>query len=292
MTPCRKFNSKGILRTWRSFKETHMAKTILAIVPHPDDAEFYAGGTLAKAAKAGERVIIVTTTDGAKGSFELTAQQLIEIRKTEALNAGKRLGAEKVIFLDYTDLELDRIEPFELRERYVRLIREYKPDILMTEDYLYTAETHPDHRIVARLVSEAGTFANLPLLYPEHLKEGLELHFTPEKYYYTEDLAAANHIVDISDTFDDKMEALCEHKSQMIFLVEDILSQAKMAGLDLKATVGEALDDPNSAMWLAMQMKAAEVGAKAGYELGEAFRKTRFHPLIEGLLAGKNNVVG
>jgi LmbE family N-acetylglucosaminyl deacetylase len=261
-----------------------MAKTILAIVPHPDDAEFYAGGTLAQFAKAGNRVIIVTTTDGAKGSFELTAQQLIETRRAEALNAGKRLGAEKVIFLGYTDLELDRIEPYELRERYVRLIREYKPDILMTEDYMYTAETHPDHRIVARLACEAVTFANLPLLYPEHLKEGMELHFTPEKYYYTEDLAVANHIVDISETFD--------HKSQMIFLVEDILRQAQVAGLDLKATVGEALDDPNSAMWLAMQMKAVEVGAKVGYELGEAFRKTRFHPLIEGLLAGENNILG
>lgn len=261
-----------------------MVKTILAIVPHPDDAEFYAGGTLAKFAKAGERVIIATTTNGAKGSFELTAAQLIETRKAEAVNAGKRLGAEKVIFLGYTDLELDRVEPYELRERYVRLIREYKPDLMMTEDYLYIAETHPDHRIVARLASEAVTFANLPLLYPEHLKEGLELHFTPEKYYYTEDLAAANHIEDISDSFDDKLAALCEHKSQMIFLVEDILRQAQVAGLDLKATVGEALDDPNSAMRMAMQMKAVEVGAKAGYELGEAFRTMRFHPLIESLL--------
>ena len=262
-----------------------MAKTILVIVPHPDDAEFYAGGTLAQFAKAGERVIIVTTTNGAKGSFELTAEQLIEIRRTEALSAGKRLGAERVIFLGYTDLELDRIEPYELRERYVRLIREYKPDVLMTEDYLYTAETHPDHRIVARLASEAVTFANLPLLYPEHLKEGLDIHFTPDKYYYTEDLDAANHIVDISDTFDDKMAALCEHKSQMKFLVEDILRQAQVAGLDLKAMLGDTLDDPNSAMRLAMQMKAVEVGAKAGYGMGEAFRTMRFHPLIEGLLS-------
>ncbi len=261
-----------------------MTKTILAIVPHPDDAEFYAGGTLAKFARAGERIIIATTTDGSKGSFELSSQELIGTRRAEALNAGKRLGAEEVIFLGYTDLELDRVEPYELRERYVRLIRQYKPDLMMTEDYLYAVETHPDHRMVARLASEAVTFANLPLLYPEHLKEGLEVHFTPEKYYYTEDLDAANHIEDIGNTFDDKMAALCEHKCQMIFLVEDILRQAKVAGLDLKAAAGDALDDPNSAMRLAMQMKAAEVGAKAGFELGEAFRTTRFHPLIEGLL--------
>jgi LmbE family N-acetylglucosaminyl deacetylase len=261
-----------------------MEKTILAIVPHPDDAEFYAGGTLARFTKAGDRTIIVITTDGAKGSFEIGAKELIEIRRTEALKAGKRLGAEKVILLGYPDLELDRIEPHELREKYVRLIREYKPDILVTEDYLYTAETHPDHRIVARLVSEAVTFANLPLLYPEHMKDGVKPHFTTEKFYYTEDLDNANHIVDISDTFEDKMAALCEHKSQMAFLVEDILRQAEVAGVDLKATVGEVIDDPNSAMRLAMQMKAVEVGARKGFGMGEAFRRTRFHPLVEGLM--------
>ncbi len=163
------------------------------------------------------------------------------------MNAGQHDWVPtRCIFLGYTDLELDRFEPHELREKYVRLIREYKPDLLMTEDYLYTAETHPDHRIRCPCGSEAVTFANLPLLYPEQLKEGLEPHFTPEKYYYTEDLDAANQIVDISDTFDDKMAALYEHKSQMKFLVEDILRQAHVAGVDLNAMVGDALDDPKA----------------------------------------------
>jgi len=262
-----------------------MAKTVLAIVPHPDDAEFYAGGTLAKFAQAGDKVVIVTTTDGSKGSFELSGKQLIDVRRQEALNAGKSLGADKVIQLGYTDFELDRLQPTELREKYVHLIREYKPDILITEDYLYSAELHPDHRIVARVAAESVTFASLPLLYPKHLEEGLAAHFTPEKYYYTEDLAAANKIVDISETFENKMAALFEHKSQIIFLVEDILRQAQVAGLNLKDTVGDALNDPNTAVRLAMQMQAIEVGEKGGVPMGEAFRVTRFHPLIESLLS-------
>ncbi len=261
-----------------------MSNTILAIVSHPDDAEFYAGGTLAKYSKAGDRVVIVITTDGSKGSFEINGRQLIDIRKAEARNAGKRLGAENVILLGYTDLELDSLQPTELREKYVRLIREYKPDILIAEDYLYVEELHPDHRIVARIASEAVSFANLPLMYPGHLSDGLEPHFTPEKLFYTEDLEAANHIVDISDTFDDKMAALTEHKSQMKFLVEDILRQAKVARVDLKTAAGDALENPDTAMRLAMQLQAVEVGARAGFDMGEAFRRTRFHPLIEGLL--------
>jgi LmbE family N-acetylglucosaminyl deacetylase len=261
-----------------------MPKTILVIVPHPDDAEFYAGGTLAGFAKAGDRVIIVTTTDGSKGSYVLDGKSLIAARKQEAINAAARLGADKVILMGYSDLEVDRVPPHELREKYIRLIREYKPDLFMTEDYLYAAETHPDHRLVARVAAEAVTFANLPLLYPNQLKESLEPHFTPEKYYYTEDLAAANLIVDISDTFEDKMEALYEHASQMIFLVEDIVRQADVAGVDLHAMAGDALGDPRSAMHLAMQARAVEIGAKTGVALGEAFRVTRFHPFIEALL--------
>jgi LmbE family N-acetylglucosaminyl deacetylase len=261
-----------------------MAKTVLAIVPHPDDAEFYAGGTLAGFAKGGDRIIIVTTTDGSKGSYELEAEKLVAVRQQEALRAGKRLGADKVLLLGYPDLELDHFPTDELREKYVHLIREYKPDLVMTEDYLYTEETHPDHRVVARAVAEAVTFANLPLLYPGQIKDGLEPHFTPEKYYYTEDLEAANKIVDISETFEDKMAALYEHESQMKFLVEDILRQARVAGVDLRDMAGDALDDPNSAMRLAMQARAAEAGIKTGVPLGEAFRVVRFHPLIETLL--------
>jgi LmbE family N-acetylglucosaminyl deacetylase len=261
-----------------------MPKTILVIVPHPDDAEFYAGGTLAGFARAGHRIIIVTTTDGSKGSYEMDRGELIAARKEEAVKAAKRLGAEKVILLGYADLELDRIPPHELREKYIRLIREYRPDILVTEDYLYSEETHPDHRFVARVAAEAVTFANLPLLHPEQLKDGLNIHFTPEKYYYTEDLDAANLIVDISATFEDKLAALFEHASQMKFLVEDILRQAQIAGVDLHAVAGESLDDPRNAMRMAMQAKALEVGAKKGIPMGEAFRVTRFHPFIETLL--------
>jgi LmbE family N-acetylglucosaminyl deacetylase len=181
-------------------------------------------------------------------------------------------------------MELDLVPPDELRGKYVQAIREYKPDILVSEDCMYLAETHPDHRVVARLANEAVTFANLPLLYPEQLKSGLEPHFTPEKYFYTEDIEAANHIVDISLTFEDKMAALLEHESQVKFLVEDIFRQAKMAGIDLKVVLGDAVNDHRSAMDTAMRLKAVEVGSKVGFKMGEAFRITRFHPVIENML--------
>ena len=51
-----------------------MSKVVLALVPHPDDAEFYAGGLLAKLAAEGARVHIVVTSDGRRGSFEADSE--------------------------------------------------------------------------------------------------------------------------------------------------------------------------------------------------------------------------
>ncbi len=50
-------------------------KTVLVIAPHPDDAEFYAGGTLALWAQQGNRIILVTVTNGDKGSYQHTIQR-------------------------------------------------------------------------------------------------------------------------------------------------------------------------------------------------------------------------
>ena len=54
-----------------------MSKVVLALVPHPDDAEFSAGGLLAKLAAEGARVHIVVATDGRRGSFEADSDTLI-----------------------------------------------------------------------------------------------------------------------------------------------------------------------------------------------------------------------
>ena len=61
-----------------------MTKTVLVLSPHPDDAEYYAGGTLVKFAREGARVIIVVVTDGRCGSFALDGAALIERRAAEA----------------------------------------------------------------------------------------------------------------------------------------------------------------------------------------------------------------
>ena len=261
-----------------------MSNIVMVFSPHPDDAEYYAGGTIAKMIQEGAKAYIVIVTDGRVGSFEFDSQSLVPIRSEEARRAAQVLGAEPPIFLGHPDMGLDQLKPGLLREQFIRLIRKYQPDIVIAEDAFTGFEVHPDHRAVAWAASDAVNSAMLPLAHPEHLTEGLEPHFVREKYFYTDQIDAANKIVDISQTMSVKLAALAEHKSQMRFLVEGVLRQAKAAGIDAQAITGEALKEPTTAVSWAMQVQAAKVGQKTNVQYGEAFRYARFHPFVEGLI--------
>lgn len=258
-----------------------MSKTVLALVPHPDDAEFFAGGTIAKMAAEGDRVFIAVTTDGSKGSFELAGKELSDARSKEMAAACTVLGAETPIMLGFTDFELDRLPPGKLREAFVRLIREQRPDVVITEDPFWLGETHPDHRAVAWAAMEAINYAFLPRLHPEHLEQGLQPHFVTEKYYYSEEPSRFNKIIDISATFDTKVAAMAAHASQVEFLVQGIFNEANLAGVDLKAALGEKADDKLALLRMGMQMAAAKIAAVQGLELAEAFHYERYNPMVE-----------
>ena len=266
-----------------------MPQSILVFAAHPDDAEFFAGGTLARMAREGARLRLAIATDGRRGSFSIDSDRLAETRQEEARRAAAVIGAEPPLFLGHPDLELDRLPPGTLREQFIRLIRELRPDVLFAPDPFVAQEIHPDHRAVAWAASDAVHFATLPLMHPEHVLAGLTPHFVAEKYFYAETPAASARIVDISQTIDLKLRALAEHRSQMEFLVEDVRRQAVVAGLDLQSVIGAALDDPMAAVEWAMRAQAAEVGARLGLAYGEAFRYVRFHPIVEDLLATRSD---
>ena len=75
-----------------------------------------------------------------------------------------------MIPLGYSDGELAfQAPPEKLRGEFMRIIREVKPDIIMTWDPFTPYEGHADHRAVAVAASEAASFSHFPLYYPEHL---------------------------------------------------------------------------------------------------------------------------
>ncbi len=174
-----------------------MAKKVLALTPHPDDAEYFAGGLLAKLVDEGAQVSMVIATDGRCGSNQYGKEELASIRMEEARAAAKVLGAQAPIFLGHPDFELDRLPAGLLREEFIRQIRAIRPDVVVAEDPFALLETHPDHRQVAWAASDAIEYAALPLIHPEHLQAGLQPHFVIEKYFYAENNPLANRIVDI-----------------------------------------------------------------------------------------------
>lgn len=259
------------------------AKRVLIFAPHPDDAEFYAGGFLAKMKADGAEILIVTVTDGRCGSYHTTPDELAIIRKEEAQAAAQLQGAE-IRFLGYHDYELNLAPAAELREKLVRIIREYKPDVVLAEDAYSKNEIHPDHRALAWAASDAINFAMLPNVFPQHSRENLSPHFVVDKYFYTDDPQRMNCIIDITDFIEQKLAGMMAHTSQVEFLVEDVMRQAALAGLDLSAFLGDGSTDPDQAIRTAMLAQAAELGKSIGATYAEAYFHSRFHPYIEGLL--------
>ena len=192
---------------------------ILVILAHPDDPEFFCGGTLARWARAGHTIHYFLLTCGDKG-FEdpdAPAEQICAIRHAEQQAAAAAIGAREVRFLDLEDGYL--VPSLELRREVVRAIRQEKPDVLVTCDptRLYAGEriNHPDHRAAGQVVLDAVfPAAGNAHFFPElRQDEGLEPHAPREVWISLAESPTVT--LDITDTWPVKLQALKEHKSQI-----------------------------------------------------------------------------
>jgi LmbE family N-acetylglucosaminyl deacetylase len=212
---------------------------VLVVGAHPDDPEFGCGGSIARWVREGRPVTYVVMTRGDKGSHdpEMTAERLMEIREAEQRAAAAALGVTDVRFLDCRDCEI--VPTLALREQLVRIIREVRPGTVVTHDptLILPREgfvNHPDHRATGTAVIDACfPVAELHLAFPEQLTDGLTTHKVTEILFWS--TAEATHFVDISETIDQKIEALKEYKSQIREpdrLAERIRERSKVVGQD------------------------------------------------------------
>ena len=139
-----------------------MAKQIRVLVfgAHPDDCEFMAGGLAALYVKHGHVVKFVSLTNGDTGHFAMGGGALARRREAEAKAAGKVLGIEYEVI----DLHNGELTPaVENRKVVIRLIRLFKPDLVLThspDDY------HPDHRYTSTLVQDSAYIVTVPMNLP------------------------------------------------------------------------------------------------------------------------------
>lgn len=212
---------------------------VLGVAAHPDDLDFGAAGAMAVFAQNNAEVYYLILTDGGKGSNnpDMTPSHLMQIRHDEQRAAAQAIGAKDVFFLSYPDGMLENT--IDLKRDIVRHIRKLKPDVLITMDpsVLYTAEqgsiNHPDHRAAGQAALDATyPLARDRLSFPELLDEGLEPHKVETILLFN--VKEQNFIIDVSDTFEQKLRALEAHKSQFpdnAKAVKDIVTMlAKDAG--------------------------------------------------------------
>lgn len=189
-------------------------QTYMIVVAHPDDAEFSSAGTVAKLVAMGKDVVVIQVTSGDRGTADLsyTQETLGATREAEELEAARRLGVKHVEFLREPDGHV--FPTVEFRERIVRMIRTHRPDVIITHDPFRPYALHPDHRAVGITTHDSVyPIARDPLYFPEHREAGLEAHKTAEIWYFGPE--QPDLVVDITDTFDAKVNALLAHRSQI-----------------------------------------------------------------------------
>jgi LmbE family N-acetylglucosaminyl deacetylase len=195
---------------------------VLVIVAHPDDAEFWIGGTIARWTDAGIEVTYCVVTDGDGGGFDPSVPRadIPGIRRAEQRQSADLLGVREVQFFGLAEGDM-RDAGSKLHEDLVRVIRRVRPQRILTwsPDWNWQRfrSCHPDHLATGTAV--------LTAIYPDasnpfaltHLRqdEGLEPWTVAEAWLINSPGREINHYVDITETFDRKVAAVRVHASQV-----------------------------------------------------------------------------
>lgn len=182
---------------------------ILVLGAHPDDAEFFAGGFLARHSRIGSEIRIVSVTNGQSGHQSIPSPELVQIRRQEAANSGAVIGATYVTG-DFPDGSLQAT--LELREFIIREIRTFAPDLVLTHrpfDY------HPDHRAVGQAVQDASYMVLVPKVVPDVPTP----HREPVVAYMNDLFTTpcpfrADVVLDVSKDIDTIVAMMASHRSQ------------------------------------------------------------------------------
>jgi len=173
------------------------AKRVLAVAAHPDDLEWYAGGTLARMAREGVEVYAFVASDGDKGPNRTNAPDLPAARRAEQRAAADIVGYRKVFMPGLPDRGVSRGDSLlrELRTVYA----EVKPDIVLTfdPDLPSLPYLHADHQGAGRIVLD----------WWRDLGRG-----RPALYFWQ--TRRPDTAVDITDLMDVKERARDAHRSQ------------------------------------------------------------------------------
>jgi bacillithiol biosynthesis deacetylase BshB1 len=177
-----------------------MSVDLLAFGPHPDDLEIGLGGTIARQTASGLQVGLCDLTAGELGSNGTVEQRLAEAEAARAV-----LGATWRANLHWPDRGIGK-DPDHLQQA-VTFIRRHRPRTVAVP---YWSDRHPDHVAASEVLTEAVFNSGMRRYRPA------EDAWKPDWicYYFINDGAPPSFVVDVSEYYDRKREALDCHVSQ------------------------------------------------------------------------------
>ncbi|NIA03932.1 MAG: hypothetical protein GWP09_01100 [Nitrospiraceae bacterium] len=221
-----------------SFENQENIESVLVVCAHSDDEIFGPGATLAKFASKGISIHTVILSYGEKSNPLRKKEIIRSIRAKEAIEADKLIGGKGVEFIGLEEGSYwkEYSEKESVRKRLVAIFNEVKPDVIFTHS---SDDLHKDHRETLRIVLDTLG----------HLGDGV-FNKKPEVFMFDiwtlfnfKKSKRAEMIVDVSETFAVKIEALKLFKSQklsLIFLGWSVYLNAIINGWKIKKKYGEA----------------------------------------------------
>lgn len=192
--------------------------SVLAVVAHPDDAEYLFGGLVAKLSQQGATINYVVCTDGARSGsdIEVPDAEIAGTRAAEQRAAAEILGVKDISFLGYSNGTLE--DTTELRHDIVREIRRYQPTLILTLPPHRITDgpnhiNHWEHIAVGRATLTAA-FPEAPngRSFPDLVRDGFLPHRVSEIWIPAFD--DADRFIDVSAVIETKLAAYRCHESQ------------------------------------------------------------------------------
>lgn len=185
-----------------------MVYDLISIGAHPDDVEVGAGGVLIKAAQKGYKIGIIYLTAG-----EMSTGGDVQTRNREAFEAARKMGADLLKTYDWGDTKL--ADNYEHRLALAADLCRYRPRIVLCPAPWVghgRRQSHTDHVVCGQIVINSSNLAALKKV----LVEGEPHQVSRIFHYFLPPHMLPDFVVDITDQFQEWMEALKCHRSQFL----------------------------------------------------------------------------
>lgn len=185
----------------------------MAVVAHPDDLEYGAASAIARFTDQGKQVTYVLASAGEVGIDGMDPSTCGPLRMQEERKGAAQVGVENVQFLDHQDGIIEY--GMTLRRDIARMMRRYRPEILITSNHYFTwgnsGLNMADHRNVGLAAIDAARDAGNRWVFPELLDEGLE-PWSGTRRIFVAASPFSTHAVDVTDTIDRGVASLKAHE--------------------------------------------------------------------------------